>query len=332
MSAQLPATLHFLWIGPRLPWFARLAIESALRRCPDAQIMLWASHALEQDEQTRALREFSAFQLQPLTERALFAEAPQELPLDLLARLFATLQKPEARTNIARLLVLAQHGGIYLDTDTLTLRDLAALRGLGAFCGLEHVIWPLHLRYGVHSYRVLGGPLRGLVRSACARLPRGEQLFRRLSGWYWKAANNAVLGFTPRHPFLSHLLQRIAALPERERELRYRLGTHLLQEALAQKGDVLGVHQLAPSYFYPLGPAISQQYFRPRKDAPAAAAALISPETYVIHWYASVSKLSAYDRARVQRERDSTIFAQLAERGFADAANADAAPIRRASS
>jgi hypothetical protein len=314
MPCAIPDALHFIWIGPRLPWFAKLAVESALNACSTAAVTLWATHDLHADEHTSALSRHPRFRVQPLVERTLFETAPGGLPLDLLSRLFATLQAPAARANIARLLLLARHGGVYLDTDTITLRDLTPLRTESAFCGLEHVVWPLEKRYGVHTYRVLGGPVRGLVRKACAHLPRGERVFQRISPWYSTAANNAVLGFTPGHPFLSHMLRRVSELSEAERGRRYRLGTHLLQEALAQVGQELGVRSLAPRYFYPLGPEISHQYFRERHDAAAAADAIISEDTYVIHWYASVSQLTVYDSERVRRERGRTVFAEIAAR------------------
>lgn len=312
MPCAIPDAIHFIWIGPRLPWFARLAVESALARCPGAAVALWATHDLSADEQTRALRRHARFRIAPLAERTLFEGAPSELPLELLARLFATLKTPAARANIARLLVLACHGGIYLDTDTVTLRDLTPLRSAPAFCGLEHLIWPLRRARGVSAYRVLGGPARGLLRKACAYLPRGERLFQRVIPLYTTAANNAVLGFAPGHPFLTRTLARVSELSERERARRYRLGTHLLQEMLARAGHELGVRQLPPRFFYPLGPEISRQYFRARADAPRAAQDLITPDTYVIHWYASVSKLAPYDPARVRSEQGRTIFAQVA--------------------
>ncbi len=312
MADRIPAQLHFIWIGARLPWFAKLAVESALHNVTQARVTLWASHDLERDEHVRAFRSNQAFCLARLDERSLFADAEASLPLDLLARLFASLEQPAARANLARLLVLLRFGGIYLDTDTVTLRDLSPLYDLGAFCGLEHVVWPLDKRHGVHPYRVLGGPLRGLLRKACARLPGGERAFPWLARWYHTAANNAVLGFRAGHPFLLRTLSRVAELSEPERLRRYRLGTHLLQEMLTRCGRELGVYQLPPRAFYPLGPELSRQYFRKRADAASAAAFILQSDPYVIHWYASVSELASYDEARVRAERSETVFAQIA--------------------
>jgi hypothetical protein len=312
MSIRIPAHLHFIWIGQQLPWFAKLAIQSAMQRVPQAQVTLWASHDLEADAHVGALRAESRFDVRMLNDEALFAGAPSTLPVELLAHLFASLPQPAARANLARLLVLARFGGVYLDTDTLTLRDLEPLYALGAFCGLEHVVWPFEAKRGIHPYRLFGGPLRSLVRSVCVAAPHGERVFERVAGFYRTAANNAVLGFSAGHPFLLEALKKIATLSASERQTRFRLGTHLLQEMLAQRGDALGVHQLPARYFYPLGPEISRHYLRPRQDAREAARRIVHTDTHVIHWYASVSELAHYDEARVLSERGQSVFAQLA--------------------
>lgn len=308
---SIPLHLHFIWIGPELPWFAKLAIGSALRRVPGARVSLWATHDLRHDQHVAALRSDERFELGQLNEQTLFTDAPSVLPLELLAEQFRNLSEPAARSNIARLLLLTRFGGMYLDTDTTTLRDLSPLCALGGFCGLEHVVWPLSLQ-DLPAYRRIGGRVRSALRLACANVPRGERAFAPLSRWYRTAANNAVLGFTQGHRFLLATLQRVAELSPEERSRRYRLGTYLLQEMLAERGERDQVTLLSPSHFYPLGPVISRQYFQARTDVARAVAAIVKPETYLIHWYASVSELRPYDEARVQSERDRNVFARLA--------------------
>jgi hypothetical protein len=313
MVEAIPQRLHFVWIGKSLPLFAQLAMESALSACAGARLTLWVTDPLDA-ESCKALPRDARFELSRLDAAALFEGADASLPIALLERLFATLTQPAARANLARLLLLSRHGGVYLDTDTITVRDLAPLYPLGAFCGLEHVIWPLEKRYGISPYRVIGGPLRGVLRDLCARVPRGERLFHVLGGAYPLAANNAVLGFTAHHPFLRHMLLHVSRLAPEELTRRYRLGTHLLQESLASVGKELSVHALSPAHFYPLGPVMSHQYFRRRKHLDADLAHIVTEETYLVHWYASVSELLAYDAERMRRERDLTVFARLCER------------------
>ncbi len=316
MAAAVPPKLHFIWIGRRLPWFAQAAVLSALKACPKATATLWASEDLAACPCTQALLRHPRFRLAELSEASLLAGAPSDMPSELVTSLFRTLTQPAARANVARLAILLREGGVYLDTDTITLRDLESLGELGAYCGLEHVVWPLKQRYGIHRYRVLGGPAREVLRFLCATLPRGELLFQHVAPHYFTAANNAVLGFAPGHPFLRYMLERIDALPKSQRTRRYRLGTHLLQECLAERGAELGVHQLSPAHFYPLGPELSRQYFRARADAKAAVERVISPKTHVIHWYASVSDLAVYDEARVRAESERTMFAHLMARAL----------------
>jgi hypothetical protein len=316
MAASIPPKLHFIWIGKRLPWFAQAAVFSALKACPSATATLWATDDLSACRCTQTLLRHPRFRLAELSAASLLADAPSSMPGELVSSLFRTLTQPAARANVARLAILLREGGVYLDTDTVTLRDLASLSELGAYCGLEHVVWPRQLRYGIHSYRVLGGPAREVVRFLCATLPRGEALFQHVAPLYFTAANNAVLGFAPGHPFLLHMLQRIDALPQAQRKRRYRLGTHLLQECLAERGAELGVHQLSPPHFYPLGPELSRQYFRARADAKAAAERVVTADTHVIHWYASVSDLAAYDEASVRAQSDRTMFSHLMTRAI----------------
>lgn len=310
-QSPIPLHLHFIWIGPELPWFAKLAIGSAMRRVPGARVSLWATHDLTRDEHVAALRADERFELCRLDERSLFDDAPSSLPLDLLVAQYRNLTEPAARSNIARLILLARFGGIYLDTDTTTLRDLTPLCSLGAFCGLEHVVWPMSLQ-NLLSYRLFGGRVRSVVRRACASVPHGERAFAPLSRWYCTAANNAVLGFAQGHNFVLAALKRVAELSPEERGRRYRLGTYLLQEMLEKQAERDGVTLLSPPHFYPLGPVISRQYFHARSDVSSAVAAIVKPETYLIHWYASVSELRPYDEARVQCERDRSVFARLA--------------------
>ena len=310
--APVPALLHFVWYGRSLPWFAALAIESALRACPEAQAILWAGDALEEDAPLASLRSRPRFTLRPLPEPSTLLDGPDGAATSaLLSDLVRALPSPAARANLMRLLILARHGGVYLDTDTLTLRDLSPLLPEGAFCGVEHVVWPLEKRGAAPLYPLVGGLWRELVRAVCARAPGGEALFAHVAPAFFEAANNAVVGAPPRHPLIMRMLGLVAALPADERTRRYRLGTHLLQQALAEAGPASTMRTLAPAAFYPLGPELSRQYFRPRRDVEAVMRRIVQPETYLVHWYASVSELRRYDEARVRAERDRSVFAAL---------------------
>ena len=323
-AEQIPQNLHFVWLGAHLPCFAALAAKSAKACNPQASVLLWHDETLTPSERTDALESFGV-SLRRLDIRALIASAVTRgtplapISLEALATIYARLRSPAARSNVARLLLLYCEGGIYLDTDTLTLKSLDLLRASGAFCGLEHVLWSKERLDKRHLYFWTLGPLLSGVRLINARLPWGHSWQRALLGYYARAANNAVLGFSAGHPFLASMLARICELPEREWTKRYRLGTHLLQQTLAaanlpRRPSQAPVHQYGPEYFYPLGPVTSAHYFRSRRDAASVARQLIPETTHVVHWYASVADLSGLDEAHIAANEHTTVFAHLCAR------------------
>src|SRR5690606_29308100 len=90
------------------------------------------------------------------------------------------------------------------------------------------------------------------------------------------------------------------------------LGTHLLQDTLAQ-GREPDLAVLPPRVFYPLGPEISEHWFRirqrPRLEKVLGADALI------VHWYASVRTkqiVPRIDAAYVREHADRQLFSALA--------------------
>jgi hypothetical protein len=269
--------------------------DSALSRLP-----LW--------EELVATRGVEARLLEP---EALFAHCGEHA--HAVSRLFAALDKPEARANVLRAALLDTHGGVYLDTDTVTIADLSPLRSQGgAFCGQERVVKPAHWERD----RSLGGRLslllRARARDALKHIPHGYRAFRRLEALYPLAVNNAVLASEPGHPLLAEMLARMGAAPAQLRNLRYGLGTHMLQDAVRDyRGTDLQV--LGPGVFYPLGPEISRHWFRSSR-APDLGSVL-RPETKVVHWYASVRTkriAQQIDADYVRRHASSQLFCQLA--------------------
>jgi hypothetical protein len=289
---MIPALAHFVWLTPELPWLNVLALHSAALRGGFERVVLHAS-ALSAGAR-QALGAVPGLELRSVEPRELLAE-PR------LRRRFAELSSPAAQSNVLRAAILAREGGVYLDMDTVTVRSLEPLRrGAQVFCGLEHVAYPAFVegqsRVAVQA-RGLG---LSLLRSGLRRTPEGWRHFRRVQHLFPRAANNAVLGAAPGHPFLLGLLERMASLPSSTALRRYALGTHLLQRALRERAarDVV-VHE--PSAFYPLGPVISGHWFTPGE--PEDLRDLLGSETRVVHWYASL-------RTRRQQQRMTPEFVQ----------------------
>ena len=328
----IPDHLIFVWFGQALPDFARLSITSALRRNPNARVSLFHDASMsalrargadagvgELDRDPRlTLRQIDIGRLlEHVTE---VAAAVPGLPIDSerLLRVWWALRAPAARSNLVRLLALFSEGGIYLDTDTLTLRSLSPLRSRSAFCGLEHILWPREaLRERRARTWVRGTALTG-ARYLLGFLPYGYRAHQQLLPWYYRAVNNAVLGFAPAHPLLRRALRRITELDPREWTRRFRLGTHLLQELVRERelapapDDDLAL--LSSEHFYPLGPVISRHYFRSYPDAAAIARELLGEQTFVVHWYASVSNLRPLGDAFVRQRSERVLFAHLCQR------------------
>ena len=291
-SALIPNTAHFIWFGSKLPFIYALALRYAALRGGFDRVCLHHDQNLSGDRRLWAhLQKTPGFESRPLSE----ASFPLDGPLgERLLALYRRLSQPAARANLWRAALLAAEGGVYLDTDTLCLQSFAPLRAAsGAFCGEEPVALPATLS----GPRSLLGHLRagGLLalRDLYRRLPGGWAPFRRIEPWYAMAANNAILAARPEHPFILGLLEAMIAVPEERQLVRYALGTHLLQarvaEARAHPTPLDPPARLitypAP-YFYPLGPEISQHWFR--AGSAARLDEILAPETHLVHWYASV--------------------------------------------
>ena len=206
---------------------------------------------------------------------------------EALQRLFDTLVQPAARANMVRAALLYSEGGVYLDTDTITTQSLAPLRAsYGVFFGEEHVVLPAHVARSINPLARIGALLKDGVRDICRRMPHGWRTFRKIAPYYAVSANNAVLASAPGHPFIGELLDRMVTMPKKRQLVRYALGTHLLQEVARDLRGSDDVFVAAPDVFYPLGPEVSQHWFR--SGSADDINALLLPDTRVVHWYASV--------------------------------------------
>lgn len=309
---SIPNQYHFIWFGERLPCFAAVAMKSALAHNPSATVKLWHEPQLAREARVEALDQAGVLRV-VLDVEALLDRARALLDDPAaLDHIWRALTAPAARSNVVRLLVLFLEGGIYLDTDTLTLKNLDHLRHDGAFCGLEHVLWSTERLNKRRPYFWTLGPLLSGLRLGAGHFRHGYALHRAQLGWYARAANNAVLGFAPGHAFLSRAFQRMSELPEAAWTKRYRLGTHLLQELLASApSDEPVVRRYPPEYFYPLGPIVSKHYFHDRRDVEAVTRRLIPEQTHVLHWYASVADLAPLDEGYIRNHRQKSVYAHL---------------------
>jgi hypothetical protein len=306
---MIPERAHFVWLGEKLPFVYALAAASAAQRGGFERVLFHHTDPLDREPSFAFLGRTTRVEARLLDPLALVEQAGGARLVDC----YRELGQPAARSNVLRAALLHEQGGVYLDTDTLTLASLSSLRSRGGFfCGEERLVFPKSRgpRWASHlDPRTLG---RMLVRDVCRRLPSGYRPFRRVERWFRTAVNNAVLGAEPRHPFVADLVTRMATFPRSERRVRYALGVHLLQSAVADwRGG--GVHVERPEVFYPLGPEISEHWFREQRALELAD--IVTPRTLVVHLYASVrirEKLARVSPAWVRAHARSEPFSALA--------------------
>jgi hypothetical protein len=281
LMPAIPSLAHFVWLGSRLPWVHALSPLTAAARGGFDRVILWHTDDPGDDPSFAVLQRGGTVELRRLDPLAL-AEAtggPQ------LAELYHHVTRPAARADILRVALLHEHGGVYLDMDTVTVGPLAPLGlGGGAYVGAERIVFPPRVTASRRPDVLAGALLRHGARELMRRLPDGWRWFRRLERFYALALNNAVFASEPRHPFVAELLSRLGRLAPSAKRGAYALGPHLL-EATAFDFRARGLQILPPALFFPLGPEIAEHWVRPSRGA--LAAALLLPETRVVHWYAS---------------------------------------------
>ncbi len=308
--ASIPPVAHFIWFGRNLLWVHLLAIRSAALRGGFERLVLHHTDDLSDSPWWAELRAVPRLEVRRLAPESLLARCPQG---NELVRVFRELEEPAGKANVVRAALLFLEGGTFLDTDTVTLATFQPLlQPGGAFCGQERINRPYAIRVNRSWAVQLPALLRRLLRSTLRELPGGWRMFRRLERLYPAAVNNAVLGTEAGHPFIADLLGRMMAQPPERLRVRYALGTHLLQQAVAEyAGQDLRI--LPPAAFYPLGPEISIHWFRHTRRARLAE--VLQPETRLVHWYASVRTrdiLPAINPDYVRARAGTQLFSALA--------------------
>jgi hypothetical protein len=287
-----------------------MAIRTAVLHGGFDRVILHCDRRLDHLPAWRELEGLERFEVRPIDlEHTIAACGPWA---SKLAHIAARLEKPAARANLLRAALLYVEGGVYLDTDTLTLRALTDLRqGFGAFCGEENIVFPATVAHDRRPLTMVAALVRSAVREGLRLAPNGWSAFEKVARYYHRAANNAVLGARPGHPLIKRLLTGMMAVPEKSVTVRFALGTHLLQRTLAQRREY-DLWVAPPAVFYPLGPEISQHWFLPTTRLELDM--MVKPETRIVHWYASVrcdDHLPVIDRAWVAKNADTVPLAAL---------------------
>ncbi|MGH8220692.1 MAG: glycosyltransferase [Steroidobacteraceae bacterium] len=308
----IPDRAHFCWIGTSLPWAYVFAILSAAERSELAEIFLHHTDAIEADAKRRALERCPRVRLSRLDPADCLTRAGHAVGVgeELLA-IYRELANPAIKSDLLRVAILYLEGGVYLDLDTVTTASLRPLLDAPQFVGCERIVWPHSVRSSRSAAVWCRSIALDLLRKGMRRAPGGWAMFRRVESLYYRGINNAVMGAEANSRFCALYLRAMAALPAQRRSELYALGPDLLQEVVDQfsAGDL---NIAEPQVFYPLAPEISEHWFRVSRRVRLEA--VLSRETRVVHWYASVrtrSKIAAIDPGYVREHRDRQLYSAL---------------------
>ena len=274
--------VHVVWSGSRFPYHGRLAIESALATMPEVVVDIHVVGDFSADDRLDRMARSARVSVVPFDPERGFAGCPggPERYLDLLARI------PEASasavSNLVRLAVLFEHGGIYLDTDVLVVRPLDD-PGRGCYVGSE-LVWSAYLDWladgatFTNVVRAAPWATRWTARRIDAAVARGRLgVAGRLDerGSMRLKVNNAVIGACAGSEFVGRALERaLGADPT----VRFALGPTLLDDVAIDHPELVDV--LPPSRFYAVPPG---QSFRLFEDVTLD----LPDDAQVVHYVAS---------------------------------------------
>lgn len=316
---NIPNLYHFIWIGNSKPYFLILAIQSVLLRCKESRVFLWVDNMEDDSEGLQLLKKNNRFSVQGIDIKELTEQLSKELkPLFLeifdiagsKSNLVNTKPIERSQSNLLRYLILYIHGGVYLDADTLVIKDLAPLRSAStAFFGKENSVWPIVKRHNP-LHRFIWAPLLEVFRFFACKLPFGYRLNSIYRFLCSSSENNAVLGFAKQHNYLLKSFEFIAGMDKSEIIKPLRLGPFLFQRVskIYRGADYKCYPEI---YFYPYGPLISQHFFKKRKKTKTVADFMVSDRTYVLHWGASTKFLKGYTRDKLLKEPETSVFTFL---------------------
>jgi hypothetical protein len=318
MSASIPNQAVFVWDDSFFPYGAYLSMRSAARRGGFDAIYLLKTPQLDGVAGFERLRQ-EVPQLRPVN-----IDLPgwlEEARVDCIDELLAANAFLKERkyhgsvSDMLRSLWLLLNGGVYMDTDTLSLRPFGPLLDQQGFLAQEHILVSSKVWRRNSRWRYFKTAPLTLFRDLCARASFGIRWFRRFESFYVLAIHNAVMGFRKGHPMMRDVLSQIAQRYPRRPQRYPLLGPDTLQD-LEEQNSYEGVRVYPPAYFSPLGPTMTFQYFHPRrpKVVDALRQQAILPETVALHWSgnATTGKITPQNDDDVRRLAGTQLFSRLA--------------------
>ncbi len=282
---KIPNLYYFVWYGSSFQLTHYLAIKSVAVTCNPFKIYLYISEPLDSQIYFQKLTgEVDCLEIIFIDIKNLIKESGYTKAEKLIEsynylyqnRYFAAL------SDLLRYLFLIKDGGVYMDLDILTIKDLTPLLKKDLFCGTEHILVSGAVSNSLLRYfRTV--PLT-ILRSTLAHLSSGVQIFKKISWMYLEEINGAILGAPPSHPVLIEALDNVCTLSVQIPKRRTVIGPDLLQKLL-RDNKFSNIKIYNPDYFYPIGPTMAINYFKFNSKLDKLEKNIISTDTYVLHWY-----------------------------------------------
>jgi len=279
---MIPNRAFFIWFGNRLPWTTGLAILSTKKVQNPDEIILYVDSEIHGDGYD-LIKDLPGITLKKI-EASIFSDLNDN---GLIWKLFQKFEKPALKSDLLRFALVYKYGGVYLDTDIIAIKPWNDLLKYKGFCGLEAVTFPGDMYTSSNPFPYILAGIRYAWRLFCAHLPKGWQIFRPTERFFRHCANGAILGSEAGNKIVGDFFKKIGELKEKDFSLPACVGPHIVQKATKNKSSE-NMETLPSSYFYPLGPDISLQYFR--KNSAKDLNKILYPQTRIVHWYNNVER------------------------------------------
>jgi hypothetical protein len=304
---MIPNRVFFIWFGEKLPWTAGLAILSVKQVQNPEEIVLYVDSEISGDGYD-LIKDVSGIELKKI-EDSLFSDLNDN---GLIGDLFHKFKKPASKSDLLRYVLVYKFGGVYLDADIIAIKPWNDLLQYKGFCGLEVVTFPGDMYSSSNPFPYLLAGIRYSWRLLCAHLPQGWRIFRPTERFFRHCVNEAILGSEQGNKIIEDFFVKISELREKDFSLPACVGPHIVQKSTKNKSSE-NMEALPSTYFYPLGPDISLQYFR--KGSVKMLNKILYPQTRIVHWYNNVERdyLHQELNQRWIEQNSTSAFAELAK-------------------
>ncbi|MDR3001130.1 MAG: hypothetical protein LBU89_07690 [Fibromonadaceae bacterium] len=309
---MIPNRVFFIYLGKDLPWGTGLAILSAKQVQKAEETVLYIENEVS-GAGYDLIKNDSGILLKQIDVNSLFSDLGDN---GICSHLYNVLKSPASKANLLRLALLYKEGGVYLDTDTITVKPWDDLLQYKGFCGQEPLALPQELLdfpsvKSANPFLYIAAGLRYTWSFFCLKAPHGEQIFRLAEGFFNLAVSNAVLASEPKNKLIEDAFAAINEMGKEEQLRRFRLGTRLLQQMTKNKTSE-NMKVLPPAYFFPVGPNVFRHIFY--KNSAKRLNKILLPQTRVVHWYNGIEKIYLHQKFNQKwiEENPTTAFAELA--------------------